>query len=186
MPALKPDFLLTLKDDYKNYANFIETGTYKGQTILAMEPLFSKLYTIEIKPEFYNNVKKKYNGNKIEFYLGDSSEELKNILKNISGKSIFFLDGHWSAGNTGKGKKDCPLFEEIRDIKIHHKEGAIIMIDDVRLFGKGPAQNEICDWSDISSEKILEELAYRISQHYYLPSELCEKDRLIIHLNPLI
>jgi len=185
MPSLTKDFLLKLKDDYKNYTNFIETGTYKGQTILAMEPFFSKLYTIEIKAEFYNNIKKKYKGDKIQFYLGDSAEEMKNILQNISGKSIFFLDGHWSAGNTGKGKKDCPLIEEIKDINVCHKDSAIIIIDDVRLFGKGPAQNEVCNWSDISSEKILEEFSDRIEQYYYLPSELCEKDRLIIHLTPI-
>jgi len=185
MPALNKNFLLTLKDNYKNYTNFIETGTYKGQTILAMESLFSKLYTIEIKEQFYNNIKNKYTGDKIKFYLGDSSEELKNILQNISGKSIFFLDGHWSAGNTGKGKKDCPLIEEIKDINVCHKDSAIIIIDDVRLFGKGPAQNEVCNWSDISSEKILEEFSDRIEQYYYLPSELCEKDRLIIHLTPI-
>ena len=185
MPALNKNFLLNLKDDYKNYTNFIETGTYKGQTILAMEPLFPKLYTIEIKEEFYNNIKKKYKGDKIQFYLGDSAEELKNILENISGKSIFFLDGHWSAGNTGKGKKDCPLIEEIRDINKCHKDAAIIMIDDVRLFGKGPAQKEVCNWSDISAEKILEELSGRIEQHYYLPSNLYEKDRLIIHITSI-
>ena len=186
MPSIDGNFLLTLKDDYTKYTNFIETGTYKGETIMNMEHLFSKLYTIEIKYEFYNDMKNKYKGDKIQFFLGDSLEELKNILQTINGPSIFFLDGHWSANDTGKGKKDCPLIEEIRDINLYHKESAIIIIDDVRLFGKGPSKgNEICSWEDIATEKVLEEIQGRIIEHYFLPSGLHETDRLVMHIKPV-
>jgi hypothetical protein len=183
MPALNTAFLASLKDDYTKYPNFIETGTFEGETIMAMEPLFANLYTIEIKPEFFANVKNKYKGNKIHFSLGDSATELGKIVQSVAGNSIFFLDGHWSGDSTGKGIKDCPLLEEINHIKTHHKGSAIIIIDDVRIFGKGPrSKTETCDWEDISAVKIIELIADRLTDHYYLPSIYDDKDRLVLHI----
>lgn len=184
MPSIDLIFLKTLKTDYKNYTNFIETGTFMGDTILYMEPYFSNLYTIEIKKEFYETLTKKYKGDKINFYLGDSGDVLTDILPIITGKSIIFLDGHWSAGNTGKGIKDCPLYEEITSIISSHKDEAIIIVDDVRLFGKGPHKGtDICNWEEINIENILKIVKDRMTNHYFLPSSINNEDRLIIHIS---
>jgi hypothetical protein len=186
MPAFNLEFLDKLQCDYKNYPNFIETGTFMAGTIIALEPHFSNLITIEIKKEFYEMAKNKYKGDKINFYLGDSMDVLTLILPNINGKSIIFLDGHWSAGDTGRGKKDCPLYEELTSIMLHHKDEAIIIVDDVRLFGKGPNNKDkydVCNWEEINIENILEKVKDRTTKYYFLPSEAHEKDRLIIHIH---
>ena len=183
MPSVNLEFLKKLQDDYQNYDYFIETGTCNGDTILEVEPYFKKLYTIEISEKYYNNTKNKYNGDKINFILGDSSVVLNSMLKYINSKSIFFLDGHWSSGDTGRSDKDVPLVEEITSIYKLFKNEAIIIIDDFRLFGMSNATGLNEDWSYINKEHLLDILRSRINKVYHLDSELAENDRLVIHIN---
>jgi hypothetical protein len=186
MPSIDESFLKLIEGDYREYKNFIETGTYYGETIYGIEKLFDRLYTIEIKDEFYNLHKKTYRGEKINFILGDSSKELAKLFGEIEGKSIIFLDGHWSALNTGKGDKDCPLYEELESIMSNYKDEGIIIVDDVRLFGSGPNVNEEpCNWEDISIEGVLERVNERMEKHYYLESNLDKRDRMVIHISSI-
>lgn len=68
-----------------------------------------------------------------------------------SKKCIFFLDGHWSSGDTAKGDKDCPLIEECLAIdSLYLSNESIILIDDYRLFNT--KINE--DWSGINKQSI--------------------------------
>lgn len=186
MPAIEFSDLDKLHDNFREFHTFIETGTLAGETIFRMEPLFDKLYTIEIKPEYLDDAKARYSGEKIRFVLGDSSKVFKELLPEINEPAIFFLDGHWSAGESGKGEKDCPLIEELTIINEKFQNSAIIIIDDRRLFGKGPNKNnEVCNWEDISDINILMSIKSRVKEVYCIPSCLHPEDRLVIHINPI-
>ena len=189
MPPLELSIFDNIKQSniFENYPIFVETGTFIGETIFLMSSKFKELHTIEIKEDFYNNVKSINKNSNINFYLGDSSVEIVNICKTIKNNTIFFLDGHWSAGNTGRGKKDCPLYEELDGIINNFKYKAIIIIDDVRLFGKGPnKKNEISNWEEINVEDIIKKLESRVSEYYFLSSSLHDMDRLVLHLDNIL
>lgn len=154
MPSLTIDDIRTIQDKYPTYRNiriFVETGTLYGQTILHMSPFFDHLYTIEIKEEFYKEIlRRSSNRPNIKFYLGDSAEQLPLILKEFQQPAVFFLDGHYSHGPTGRGSKDTPLLEELQAIDEHNQD-SLIIIDDCCMFGK----NETEDWSEITETNVL-------------------------------
>jgi hypothetical protein len=184
MPSIDEVFLKLLKADYTQYGCFIETGTLNGDTTFALEPHFNKLYTIEVSEHYYNRTKNRYTGNKINFILGDSAIVFESLLPNITDKCIFFLDGHWSSGDTGRSAKDCPLDEEITHINNLFINDAIIIIDDFRLFGLNKSSGKLGeDWSKINKENLLNILKLRIDKVYHLDSEYTKDDRLIIHIN---
>ena len=184
MPSIDKLILEKLQDNYTAYPCFIETGTLNGGTILSVEPYFNELYTIEFSSKYYNNTKNKYRGNKINFILGDSSIVFESLLPTINDKCIFFLDGHWSSGDTGRSAKDCPLEEEVTHINNLLKNEAIIIIDDFRLFGLDKSSGKLNeDWSKINKENILNILNPRINNVYHLDSDRAKNDRLVIHIN---
>jgi len=193
MPSIDIEWLndnLQVENITAQYPVFVESGTYMGETIIPLEKEFSELHTIEIKREFYDHVVSNYNKYKgkspkqIKFHFGDSSKMLLEICPNIESNSIFFLDGHWSAGNTGKGDKDCPIYEELRSIMAAMKHRCIIIVDDCRLFGMGPnVGNEICNWEDINSTEILNLVDSRLNKYHFSPSNLNEKDRMVIFID---
>jgi hypothetical protein len=185
MPSINFYVINRLKDDYNKYTTFVETGTYCGETIFEMEPYFTKLYTVELSPTHYNSTRAKYSGSKINFILGDSVNIFEKLLPTINENVIFFLDGHWSSGDTAKGDKDCPLIEEVTHINNLFHQNAIIIIDDCRLFGKNKKDGVNEDWSGINSNAILTILKARTTDVYYIDSSLARDDRLIIHIGPI-
>jgi hypothetical protein len=126
--------------------NFVETGTFKGGTSFWAAEHFDKVLTIEIDPEISKSTASKPDCPKnISFYIGNSRDVLPTICKELKGRSIFWLDGHW-CNVSSLGKEDeCPLLDELKAIQ--NLKDAVILIDDARAFlGPLPPPHDNSQW----------------------------------------
>lgn len=113
----------------------VETGTYLGDMIARSRHLFERLYTIEVDPQLYQKARTRFeNDSAISVLLGDSKNELPKILSQLTTPAIFWLDGHYSGGCTGRGDLDTPVQAEVELILRHQVQGHVILVDDARLF----------------------------------------------------
>ena len=187
---------ILLENNIEHIAIFVETGTYKGGTIFPLSNHFKNLYTIEINEKAYIyccKIAKKKKLNNINFYLGDSSIKMIDVVDELNRKelmnTIFFLDGHVTDNNsgfTGKGDKDVPVLEELKIISSNYKGNGIIIIDDTRLLNKIKSEDTAnADWSNITLESMLTNFNdERIVKSYFTLGGGKQKekdDRYIIH-----
>ncbi|MBF0420166.1 MAG: hypothetical protein HQL78_08380 [Magnetococcales bacterium] len=70
----------------------------------------------------------------VQLLHGDSGHLMTYIIEALSKPTLFWLDGHYSGGNTGKGKFDTPVSEELQAILKSPVNGHVILIDDARCF----------------------------------------------------
>ena len=113
----------------------IETGTYLGGTVYAMKDRFKAIYSIELSDVLTRNARRRFrNYSHINILHGDSGELLPELLGKLSEQCLFWLDGHYSAGFTARGKLDTPIVNELMTIFDHKIKDHVILIDDARLF----------------------------------------------------
>lgn len=139
----------------------VETGTYYGDMIEAMKEVFDRIYSIELSKDLYEKARMRFKGtHKIELIHGDSGTEIQRIVDNINQPTLFWLDGHYSGGETARGEKDTPIFDELRHILNASDRGHVIIVDDARCFGTDPAYPSIEELSGfIMSRKPTLEIA---------------------------
>lgn len=118
----------------------VETGTYRGDMVYAMRKDFDKIYSIELSTELHEAARRRFYGyDHIEILQGDSGRVIADLLPKLDQPTLFWLDGHYSAGMTARGEKDTPIFEELGHIFASKLTDYAIVIDDARLFGADPA-----------------------------------------------
>ncbi len=129
------------------YTHFIETGTYLGDTSLEASKHFTQVYTIEAAEYFFKQAKEKCKEkHNVTLCLGDSREWLPQILIEKQNKVIFWLDAHYSGGETFNSTN--PLLKELEIININ-TVNAIILIDDARFFHGMYAGERYCEYGPL-------------------------------------
>ncbi len=128
---------------------FVEGGTYKGGTAKDMSEKFRKVYTIEKSDVMFDIAKENLKDIKnITMLKGDTREHLYSIMEN-NNNLLFWLDAHWSGGETYGEEDECPLIEELKTIFKYNKNYAIL-IDDARLFlAPPPYPHKIENWPSL-------------------------------------
>jgi len=122
----------------------IETGTYLGDGIkdYLKSKYFNKIVSIEILNKYVLLNKKQFESeSSVEVLEGESSIVLENLINNSllpEEPVLFYLDAHFSGGDTGGIEIDngCPVLRELRSISKRNVKGDVIFIDDMRLMGK--------------------------------------------------
>ena len=137
-------------------ADWVETGTYKGTTTNFLSNRFPHVYTIEPEQKLYNTACKRFNGRNVTLFNDVSEKVLPVLLTKLNGDINFWLDGHYSAGKTFKGEKDCPIEDELNAIEksLENFGKLSIFIDDIRMFlpkssnySDYPSIDYLVDWA---------------------------------------
>lgn len=115
---------------------FVETGTYLGWTTKLIAELGVEVDTIELAQLHYDRAIAHFGEHpKIRVYFGDSTDVLPQILATLNEPAVFWLDGHFSGGDTAKSTKNTPVIEELEALARHAVKGHIVLVDDMRGFG---------------------------------------------------
>lgn len=128
---------------------FVEGGTYMGYTARKMADLFEKVFTIEKSDKIYLFARENLqNVKNVILIKGDTREHFYEILQQ-NDNILFWLDAHWSGGDTYGVDDECPLIDELRVI-FNFPKNYVIFIDDARLFlAPPPYPHKYSQWPSI-------------------------------------
>ena len=121
---------------------WIETGTYRGETTAYLRGIAKMVHSLEPNKDLFDRVRLRFKDTKnVKVHLGTSEEKFPELVQKICENRVkdisFWLDGHFSAGETYLGEGETPILLELDSISKNFErfENITIFVDDVRLFG---------------------------------------------------
>lgn len=125
---------------------FIETGTYYGDTVAAVRDMYASVISIEVDEALYLKACQRFAWDKnVRIAHGDCAREMPRILEELQEPAVFWLDGHFSGGETGKGEIEDPILISLNQIATHPIKGHILFVDDARTFDGREGRPDISD-----------------------------------------
>ena len=126
---------------YATYSPWIETGTYIGDTTEFLAVNYPQVISVEPSDTYFRKASERFKAHKNVTLINSTSEEIlpklvEEWLHQPPARLNFWLDGHWSAGDTFKGVQDTPVLFELLNIEklIQIGVNVNIFIDDLRCF----------------------------------------------------
>ena len=137
---------------------WIETGTYLGQTTRKLSAMASTVISIEPSTELATSAANRLSFlPNIQIINALSEDVLEETISSIEAQEAkrvaFWLDGHFSEGNTFLGPLETPIEAELNIISSHIQnfEFIWVFIDDFRCFVQEnkdyPAPSTLVDWA---------------------------------------
>jgi predicted O-methyltransferase YrrM len=106
---------------------FIETGTYRGDTTLAVADAFDRALTIEADEGLHRLALERFRGlPNVTALHGDSGDVLARVIAEVSQPALFFLDAHTF--------HSTPVLRELEAIFAHPVKRHVVLVDDARYF----------------------------------------------------
>ncbi len=137
---------------------WVETGTYLGGTTAFLAEHAAHVYSIEPAPALAQAAVERFQDcPNVTILQGLSEDCMPGVLAGIEGPVSFWLDGHFSAGNTFQGPSDTPIRSELAAIEpqLSRWETVTVLVDDVRCFDPSnphfadyPTRGWLVDWAD--------------------------------------
>ena len=103
--------------------------------IFALRKRFKTIVSVELSKELCMKAQVRLGGfSNVSILQGDSSRILPVVLHSLAEPTLFWLDGHYSAGITALGEQETPVSAEVEAVLAHPVRGHVILIDDARNF----------------------------------------------------
>jgi hypothetical protein len=115
----------------------VETGTFRGKTARGLATVFPSVVTIELSEEMHRTAQVALRDEpRIIALQGHSAKRLGELTEPAT-PTLFYLDGHWSGGDTGGVEDECPVLAELEAMTGGSSNDCVI-VDDARLFTSSP------------------------------------------------
>ena len=132
-----PDQLGVALRDALGLTRAVETGTYRGGGARSLAHMFDSVVTVELSPELHASAATALADLRHVTALCGNSADVLPGLADASIPTLWFLDGHWSGGETAGEEAECPVLGEIAALRAGHVDDCVV-IDDARLFAAPP------------------------------------------------
>jgi predicted O-methyltransferase YrrM len=115
----------------------VETGTFMGDGAKVLAAHFPEVVTVERSPQFHEEATRRLRGEPtITVLLGHSTEHLPQLVAQRA-PTFWFLDSHWSGGESAGEDDECPVLREIAMLAGGHPDD-VVVVDDARYFAAAP------------------------------------------------